>query len=516
MTESAARPIRFVHRGALVEVADAPTTQSVLYWLRESERRVGTKEGCNEGDCGACMVIVAARDDAAPDGVALRPANACLLFVAALDGRALFTVDDLKAIAGDGGMHPAQRAMVACHGSQCGFCTPGFTMSLAACYDERVAVGAPVRPARQELADALSGNLCRCTGYRPILDAGEAMFDLPPVRIDRRALREQLDRLAGDAPLDYRAAEHAQAALRGDEPAWVAAPRSVDALAASLAAHPDARLVAGATDVALWVTKQRRRLPRMIRIDAVEDMKAVVVGSERVTIGAGASLEAAWDALVALAPSLLELKLRFASLPLRLAGTMGGNVANGSPIGDSAPVLLALDAVLLLRRGATRRRVPLAQFYLGYMANLLASGEFVEAIDVPIPSAATVVRGYKISKRYDCDISAVSMGSALRIEDGVIAQARVAFGGMDAVCRRAAPVEAALVGRRWDEDAVDAAVAALASDFAPLDDLRASAAYRLKVASNLLRRLWLETRADAPLAATATTVWPVRASQARG
>ena len=502
------RPIRFVHRGAIVSVADAPTTQSVLYWLREDARRVGTKEGCNEGDCGACMVIVAERDADAPDGVALRPVNACLQFLSALDGKALITVEDLQDVA-TGTLHPAQQALVDCHGSQCGFCTPGFTMSLAACYDNALADG--TRPSRQRLADTLSGNLCRCTGYRPIVDAGEAMFAHAEAPIDRRSLSALLDQLATDPPLHYVAPESAVAAAAASPGGWVAGPRTIDVLATLYAAHPDARLVAGATDVGLWVTKQFRPMAKMIRVDAVAAMKGVAQRGDTLVIGGGASLEAAWSALVGLAPALRELQLRFASLPLRLVGTMGGSVANGSPIGDSAPALLALDATLLLRRGATQRRIALAAFYVDYMKNHLSPGEFIEAIEVPRPADGTQVRGYKLSKRYDCDISAVCAGLAVRVEQGRVVHIRIAFGGMAAICRRSEPAEAAVLGSAWDEATIDRAVDALSHDFTPMTDLRASSAYRTKAAGNLLRRFWMETREAAPLPTDALSVWTPRA-----
>ncbi|MGI9025622.1 MAG: xanthine dehydrogenase small subunit [Burkholderiaceae bacterium] len=517
MQEPAARPIRFVHRGAIVEVSGAPTTRSVLYWLREYAHCVGTKEGCNEGDCGACMVMMGTRDGVAPGGLALRPINSCLQFLSSLDGKALFTVEDLKSVALQDleALHPAQRAMVACHGSQCGFCTPGFTMSLAACYENHVASDA--RPTRQVIADALSGNLCRCTGYRPILDAGETMFDAsisdPSVpRIDRVAVARLLERLADDAPLHYRAPDSTLAAIaEQDAGGWVAAPHTIDRLASLYKAHPDARLVAGATDVGLWVTKQFRAMPRQIRVDAVASMKAVAWNGDILSIGAGASLEAAWTALVAMAPALQEMQLRFASLPLRLAGTMGGNVANGSPIGDSAPVLLALDATLLLRRGTEQRRIALSNFFVDYMKNHLAPGEFIEAIEVPRPDPGTVVRGYKLSKRYDCDISAVCAGLATRVERGRVVHARFAFGGMAAIVRRATQAEAAVLDATWNEESLQRAIDALAIDFVPMTDLRASASYRRRAAANLLRRFWLETRVDAPLAADRLAMWPQRA-----
>ncbi|MEO5844281.1 MAG: xanthine dehydrogenase small subunit, partial [Caldimonas sp.] len=414
-----------------------------------------------------------------------------------LDGKALFTVEDLQGLGGE--LHPAQLAMVACHGSQCGFCTPGFVMSLWATYQHHGARG--TRPTRQQIADELSGNLCRCTGYRPIVDAGERMFDAPTAPLDAAPVVAALTSLAKAPPLHSVAANGAE----------LVAPRSLDDFAAVLLAHPDARILAGSTDIGLWVNKMFRDLPRLVYIGGVDALKRIDARDGVLSIGAAATLEDAWRALVARWPSLAEIWLRFAGVPLRHTGTMGGNVANGSPIGDSAPVLMALDASLVLRRGATVRRVRLADFYTGYMKNLLAPGEFVQAIELPLDSRATV-RAYKISKRFDCDISAVCAGLAIELEGaGRVAAARLAFGGMAATVQRAARAEAALVGQAWDEATVRAAQAALASDFVPLTDMRASAVYRMQVAQNLLKRFWLETRRDAPLAASTSSVWSTMA-----
>jgi xanthine dehydrogenase small subunit len=496
----ASRPIRFFHRGAVVEVEPSTTTRTVLDWLREDARCTGTKEGCNEGDCGACTVVVA---ELAPAGISagdvvaglrLRSANACLQFLPTLDGKALFTVEDLGSASGE--PHPVQRAMVDCHASQCGFCTPGFVMSLWATYQHHVARG--TRPSRQAIADELSGNLCRCTGYRPIVDAGERMFALPEVRLDPAPVVAALTEMRALPPLDCSAADGT----------GLLAPRTLAAFAAARLAHPEARILAGSTDVGLWVNKMFRDLPRLISIGAVDELKTIETHDGVLSIGAGASLEDAWRALVRRWPALTDVWLRFAGVPLRHTGTMGGNVANGSPIGDSAPVLMALDARLVLRRGEVVRRVALADFYTGYMRNVLAPGEFVQAIEVPPERSRAVVRVYKISKRFDCDISAVCAALAIeRDASDTIVAARLAFGGMAATVRRASGAEAALVGRRWDEAAVAAAQGALASDFTPLTDMRASAAYRMQVAQNLLRRFWLETRAAEPLAAEETSVW---------
>ena len=474
------RPIRFVHRGAVQTVSGLPSTLSVLAWLREHARCTGTKEGCNEGDCGACTVLVGELD-AEGRAVDFKPVNSCIQFLPTLDGKALVTVEDL------GGRHPAQQAMVACHGSQCGFCTPGFVMSLAASY-QRQPDGSV--PSRQQLADDLSGNLCRCTGYRPILDAGQRMFEGPRQPIDTAPLRPLLQALRADPPLHHAAATPFHA------------PRSLADLAALRLARPQARLLAGGTDVGLWVNKQFRDLGEVIYLGEVAALKAITADGGLLRIGAGASLEAAWAALAAHWPALREMYLRFASRPVREAGTMGGNLANGSPIGDSAPVLMALGAALMLRRGEAQRSLPLDAFYLGYQRNALAEGEFVEAITLPLPGAddRTRVRAYKLSKRYDCDISAVAAGLALRLaDDGTVATARFAYGGLAATVKRAAATEAALIGQPWTEPALRAAQAALAQDFQPLSDLRASAAYRLRGARALLERFWLATRLHDPL-----------------
>ena len=493
------RPIRFYHRGQVVEVNGLAPTRSVLDWLREDARCTGTKEGCNEGDCGACTVVVGTL--AAPGasdavrGLTLETVNACIQFLPTLDGKALFTVEDLKAISPAEPLHPTQQAMVDCHGSQCGFCTPGFVMSLWSAYEHHQACGS--RPTRQQLADELSGNLCRCTGYRPILDAGQRMFDLPAVQLDTAPVVAALKTLAQDAPLEY-----------GTSPAFHA-PRTLAALAALREQLPGEQLLAGSTDVGLWVTKQLRHLGDIVYVGEVAELKRIEERAEGLWIGAGASLEAAWRALAQRWPSLTDVWLRFASPPIRHAGTMGGNVANGSPIGDSAPVLMALDAQIELRKGARTRRMPLPDFYVDYMKNRLEAGEFVQAVVIPPLAPQRQLRAYKISKRFDCDISALCAGMALELDGDTVRQVRLAYGGMAAVVKRAAAAEAALLGKNWSEANVVLAQAALTQDFKPLSDMRASAAYRLQVAQNLLQRFWLETRSVNPLPSSATSVWSV-------
>lgn len=492
------RPIRFLHRGQAASVQGVAPTRTLLDWLREDARCTGTKEGCAEGDCGACTVLVAELSEGAPEGVALKTVNACIQFLPALDGKAVFTVEDLAA----DGLHPAQQAMVDCHGSQCGFCTPGFVTSLAATYERHCRAGS--RPTRQQLADDLSGNLCRCTGYRPILEAGQRMFELPERLLPRAALREGLKALAEAPPLAY---EHDGARF------W--APRTLEAFASLREQQPAARLLAGCTDIGLWVNKQFRELGDVLFIGRVEELQRIEERDGALRIGAGVTLEDGWAALAGRWPVLKTMWLRFASPPVRQAGTLVGNLANGSPIGDAAPVLIALDATLLLRRGTARRRLPLQDFQLGYLKNALQPGEFIEAVEVPASSPSLQLQAYKVSKRYDSDISAVACGLALELQGETVGSARFAFGGMAATVKRAAQAEAAVVGQPWDRTTLQAAMQALGQDFTPLTDLRASADYRLLVARRLLERFWLQTRPGAPLSAAELDVWQCTGQEAQ-
>jgi xanthine dehydrogenase small subunit len=451
--------ISFVLDGAVVEI-EAAATASVLDLLRYDLRRTGTKEGCAEGDCGACTVLLG---ELAGDRVAWRAVNACILFAPMLHGKALRTVESLSA---DGVLHPVQREMVDRHGSQCGFCTPGFIMSL---YGRSIgALGTEGEP----VADVIAGNLCRCTGYGPILDAGEAV---PPAATGDSAVAALLRAIAPES------------AGTG----WFA-PRTADDLAAILLANPGARLVAGATDVGLWVTKQHRDLGTVIFIGDIADLKTIAEDEQGLTLGAGVRYSEAKAALTRLHPDLGELVRRIGGLQVRNAGTIGGNIANGSPIGDMPPALIALGATLTLRRGDARRTIPLESFFKSYGVQDRAPDEFVESVHIPRPVPDTIVRIVKLSKRFDSDISAVCGAFAITVAGGMVTTVRIAFGGMAGTPARASACEAALSGQPWSEASVEAAAIALAGDYTPLTDARGSSAYRLAAAANLLRRLWAE------------------------
>ncbi|HEX7645241.1 MAG TPA: xanthine dehydrogenase small subunit [Burkholderiaceae bacterium] len=489
MSEPTHSTIRFYHRGAVQEVSGAtatPTTRTVLQHLREDLHCTGTKEGCAEGDCGACTVVIGELRDGE---LALRSVNSCIQFLPALDGKALFTVEDLKQP--DETLHPVQQAMVECHGSQCGFCTPGFVMSLWDLYLRRE--GCSGAPARREIDDALSGNLCRCTGYRPIIDAARRMGELPPVRFDRAALRQAL--------LDMQCNRRDSALSYSAGGQQFHAPRTLAQLVALCSAHPTACLLSGSTDVGLWVTKQMRRLDNLIYLGEVEELKGTREAEGWLEIGAGVNLNDAYGAVVRHYPQLDELWQRFASLPVRNAGTLGGNIANGSPIGDSAPWMIALGSEVVLNGPLGRRSLPLEDFYLAYQKKAWQPGEFVEAMRVPLPRDDVAFRTYKLAKRFDQDISAVCAAFGFKLADGKVRDARIAYGGMAATSKRAARTEAYLNGKPWNEDTLAEAMRLLAEDYQPMTDMRATDAYRMKTAQNLLRRFWLETRGESPLPA---------------
>jgi xanthine dehydrogenase small subunit len=462
--------IRFSVNGVPVEVTSLHPTTTLLQYLRVHRRLTGTKEGCAEGDCGACTVAIGETVDGR---TRWRAVNACILFLPTLHGRAVLTVEGLG---GHGRpLHPVQQAFVDHHAAQCGFCTPGFVMSLVA---HRLD---PAHGGHLTTEDVLAGNLCRCTGYRPILDAAADAGEgeqppAPPLLPDDGAM------------LDYRAAG-----------GRFRAPRSSDELAACLEETPDATILAGGTDVGLWVTKALRSLDDIVWTGACADLQAIEVRPDEIRLGAGVRLYDAHPVLGDERPELGELLRRFACAQIRQAGTVLGNVLNASPIGDGSPAFLALDASVVLRKGKHRRTVPLDEFFLAYRKTALEPGEFAETLVVPRPAQGEIFKAMKLSKRFDQDISAVMGAFRLALKDGKVADARLAFGGVAATPKRATGSEAAIIGQPFDEAAIEAACRAFAREFQPIDDVRASAAYRSEAGQNLLRRLFLEvTRPDVP------------------
>jgi len=460
--------LQFQRRGRSVRIGEFSPRATVLDWLRLQERSTGTKEGCAEGDCGACAVVVLRARDGR---LVYEPVNSCITLLGQLDGAELITVEDL---ADDGVLHPVQEAMARLHGSQCGFCTPGIVMSLFAHYHE--CDGAT---SRDKINDALAGNLCRCTGYRPIVDAA--------LEVCARGADDQFTRNAAVRRRALAALDDKADLFVGDERAFFAAPANEQALARLYAYHPGATIVAGATDVGLWITKKLTPLEKIIHVGRVAELSNIEQTADGCAIGAIVSLARAAPVLGAIDPDIAEVLRRFGSIQVRACGTVGGNIANGSPIGDLAPMLIALGAAVELRHGDDVRRLPLENFFLDYGKQERKPGEFVRRLLVPQLQPAAHFRAYKITKRFDEDISAVLAAFCLKVESGRIAEARVAFGGMAAIPKRAKAVEENLRGvSLGDARGWRAAAEAVGKDFAPLTDLRASAAYRTRVAGNLV------------------------------
>jgi xanthine dehydrogenase small subunit len=519
------KTIRFIRGGEIVALDNVPPDRTLLEVLREDLACTGTKEGCGEGDCGACTVVLG---QAGAQGIEYRAINSCIRLAHSVDGMALWTVEDLAAE--DGTLHPAQEAMVQCHGSQCGFCTPGFVMSLFGMYQNHVCHGETIT--RELAQEELSGNLCRCTGYRPILDAAQKMAGLPAVKVDEKKLAALLKSVRHAPPhfsVRPEPVEGLQASTGSARTVGSGAyltPHSLPALLAARAAHPDAQIVAGCTDVGLWVTKMHMRFAKVLDVTRTRELRRIECYDNHIAIGAAVTLADAYDALIVDRPQLKTFANRFAGLPVRNSGTLGGNVANGSPIGDSMPLLIALGAHVVLMSERGHREMPIENFYTGYRKNVLAADEVLAWIKVPRPAhphpsplpqagegagavtglAPSPLRGegggegreflraYKISKRFDDDISAVCLVIHMQLKEGRVAKISIGAGGVAATPVRAVKTEGALLGKPWTPEIAKEAMGSLRAEFQPISDMRASAAYRSEVLGNLMQRFWLETQ----------------------
>ena len=470
------KAIRFLLGAEKRTLRDIDPTMTVLDYLRLNEGRCGTKEGCAEGDCGACTVVLGER--VASGAIQYRSVNSCIQFVPTLNGKHLVTIEDIRL--SDGSLHPVQEAMVKTHASQCGFCTPGFVMSLYVRYLQEG------RPDRLEIDDILAGNLCRCTGYRPIIEAARQMFDLPrpsPMPCEDIG-RLQAHLAAADGKcLSYRARSKRYFA-----------PESADELADHLIDHPDATILAGGTDIGLWVTKQHRELETIIYVGDVKDLRTPEVTRKGLEIPCAATYSQVHDLLGRHYPDLGEIVRRLGSTQIRNIGTVCGNIANGSPIGDMPPALIALGATLVLRKGSERREIDLEDFFVSYGQQDLQPGEFVERVILPLRTEV-VFRSYKISKRFDQDISAVCGAFCMNLDqENNLREVRICYGGMAPVPKRASHAESMLLGKRWSKDNVERAMDAMDRDYTPISDMRASAPYRMTVAKNLLYKCFIESR----------------------
>ncbi|ANT49497.1 xanthine dehydrogenase small subunit [Mesorhizobium amorphae] len=469
--------IRFILNGEDIALTTVAPEETLLDWLRLNRSLRGTKEGCAEGDCGACTVLVGRLS---AGRLVYESVNACIRFLGSLDGTHVVTIEHLR---GDGEkLHPVQQAMVDFHGSQCGFCTPGFVMSLYALW-----MRSP-EPSDAAIEKALQGNLCRCTGYEAIMRAARAISSYgkaakDPLAAERKAITAKLAAMKDGSRVEI-----------GSGKQRLIVPANADDLAGVLDKEPGATIVAGSTDVGLWVTKHMRDISPVVFIGNLDGLCAISEDKGVISIGAGVTYSDAFSILAKRIPALGPLFDRIGGEQVRNMGTIGGNIANGSPIGDTPPPLIALGARLTLRRGKKRRTIPLETFFIAYGKQDRQPGEFVEAVHVPGPAKATKFAVYKVTKRRDEDITAALGAFYLTLaKDGTVADIRIAYGGMAATPKRAFGVEKALLGKPWTEAAVEAAMAEYANDFTPLTDMRASAEYRAMAARNLLLRFFVET-----------------------
>ena len=473
--------INFIRRGEVVALPNVSPMRTLLQVLREDLNCTSVKEGCNEGDCGACTMVLG---EAIDGRIQYRAVNSCIRMAHSVDGMVVWVAEDI--VANDGSLHPVQQAMVDCHGSQCGFCTPGFVMSLFAMYQNRVCQGQKI--SREQAIEDLSGNLCRCTGYRPILDAAQAMESYAPSQINEPELLLKLELLT-------------HISREPEAKNTYILPKTLPQLLSSRAQQPKAQIVAGCTDVGLWVNKLHMNFDQLLDVSQVHELRRVERYARHIAIGAAVSLEDAYAALVQDRPHLRAFALRFAGLPVRNSGTLGGNVANGSPIGDSMPLLIALGANVVLMRmhdgQIKHREMPLESLYTSYRKNVMAADEVLAWIKVPLPQASELSRIYKVSTRFEDDISAVCLGVCLNITNEVVLSASIGAGGVAATPVRAVKTEAALKGKPWTTNTVKLAMETLRQEFQPISDMRASSHYRAQVLGNLLQRFWLESRGDA-------------------
>ncbi|MEJ5018505.1 xanthine dehydrogenase small subunit [Ochrobactrum vermis] len=477
MHQSVRHTIRFLLNGEKIELDRVSPTETLLDYLRLSAKLRGTKEGCGEGDCGACTVLVGKISDGK---LVYESVNACIRFMGSLDGCHVVTIEHLRGA--DGDLHPVQKAMIEFHGSQCGFCTPGFVMSLYALWMREP------KPADAQIEKALQGNLCRCTGYEAIMRAARIISDYgtvmeDPLAAERAHVLEQMTAMRDGVRVEV-----------GEGKDRLIVPGDLDDFATLLAAEPKATIVAGSTDVGLWVTKMMRDISPAVFIGHLEELRSIREENGIVTIGAGVTYTEAFGFLARRVPQLGSLINRIGGEQVRNMGTIGGNIANGSPIGDTPPPLIALNAKLTLRKGAERRTIPLEEFFIAYGKQDRQPGEFVEAVHVPVPREGSHFAIYKVSKRFEEDITATLGAFHLTLDAaGNVETVRIAYGGMAATPKRASTVEALLTGKPWTEATVEAALEAYSQDYTPLSDMRATADYRLLAARNLLRRFFAET-----------------------
>jgi len=470
-----ASSIQFLLNNELITLENVDPNLMVSQYLREFRFSIGTKEGCASGDCGACTTVIAELSDTKPSELLYKSINSCITFLGSLHGKQLITVEHLKQ---DAELHPVQQAMVDNHASQCGFCTPGFVMSAFALHKESP------KPDRQEVVEALAGNLCRCTGYRSIIDAAIQSIDVEEQDCFEQSYSQTVEKLTELKKLSGIELE--------DSGNHYFAPKNITELFEKLLAKPASILVAGGTDLALSVTQNLASIEQLVYLGDVAELNQINENKSEIIIGSAVPYSSFTPLLEKAYPELAEMIERIGSKQIRNTGTLGGNIGNASPIGDMPPALIALGAELTLQRGDQQRKILVEDYFVGYKKTVLIESEFIREIFIPKAKNNQLLKVYKISKRFDDDISAVLAAFWIELEDDKVKSIRIAFGGMAEIPKRAKNCEDALLSQTLNQENIRLAQQALTKDFTPMSDVRASSDYRMKVAQNLIQKCYLE------------------------
>tara|TARA_Y100000817_G_C16849592_1_gene541499 strand:+ start:721 stop:2157 length:1437 start_codon:yes stop_codon:yes gene_type:complete len=465
--------IEFIFNNKIIKISNPDSNETILNFVRQKLKKPGTKEGCAEGGCGACTIVLGELID---NNIKYKAINACIAFLPTLNGKQLILVEDL--ISSEGKLHPVQKAMVKFHGSQCGFCTPGFVMSMFAMYKNNKYFDDEI------INDSIAGNLCRCTGYRPIIDAAKSLnnkSDNDQFTKDKRKIINLLKKI-----------KIKNIAIENENKKYFA-PKKVIELKKLLKKIPEAKLLSGGTDLSLEVTKNRNELNKIIYLNAIKELDFIKKKNNELEIGAGTSLIKFEKYIKKYYPDFNNILKRYGSVQIRNVGTIAGNIATASPIGDTLPLLLSLDAKVIIDGTKGKEIISLNNFFVSYRKTKLKKGQFIYSVKIPIYKK-NIFKAYKISKRYDDDISSVCGSFNIEIDKKRIKKIKIAYGGMSAVPKRAKNVEKILINSNFSEKTINKAINNLSRDFKPIDDMRASKSYRMEVAKNLLVKCFLEVK----------------------
>ena len=464
--------IKFVHKNKIVELSNPDPNETLLNFIRIKLKKTGTKEGCGEGGCGACTVVLGELEN---NNINYKAINACITFVTSLEGKQLILVEDLVS---EDELHPVQKAMVKYHGSQCGFCTPGFVMSLFAMYKNYSSYSEAI------IKDSVQGNLCRCTGYRPIIDAAKSLKIESGFDHFSRSKKITLGLL--------KKIKQRNITIINDNKKYFA-PKSVNELKSILKQEPNYKLISGGTDVSLIVTKERKDLNSLIYMNSINELNYIKENNNYIEVGATTPLINFESFIKKYFPDFSQILKRYGSVQIRNICTIAGNIATASPIGDTLPLLLALDSQIVIQDKSKTQILPLNSFFIGYRKTKLKKGQFIHSIRIPVLKK-NIFKAYKISKRIDDDISSVCASFNIEINNNKIKKIKIAYGGMSSIPKRAFNCEKILLNSFLSDNTINKAKKLLEKDFNPITDARASKKYRMEVAKNLLEKCFLEVK----------------------